>query len=65
MGGSSRLSFEVDKAKNRMQGLKMFKNRLYDIVLLHFLMPVMDGPDLARRGKITGLTFIKCVIIRL
>jgi hypothetical protein len=47
----SRLGFEVDEAENGMQGFKMLKNRLYDIVLLDFLMPVVDGPDLARKFR--------------
>jgi CheY-like chemotaxis protein len=46
--GFSRLGFDVDEAENGMQGLKLLKNRLYDLVLLDFLMPVMDGPDMAR-----------------
>lgn len=46
--GFSRLGFDVDEAENGMQGLKLVKNRLYDLVLLDFLMPVMDGPDMAR-----------------
>ena len=48
MRGFSRLGFDVDEAENGMQGLKLLKNRLYDLVLLDFLMPVMDGPDMTR-----------------
>lgn len=52
MRGFSRLGFEVDEAENGLQGFKMLKNRLYDLVLLDFLMPVVDGPDLARTFRV-------------
>ncbi|KAL9182304.1 hypothetical protein ACHAXT_012956 [Thalassiosira profunda] len=47
--GFSRLDFEVDEAENGLQGFKKLKSGLYEIVVLDFLMPVMDGPEVARK----------------
>mmetsp|Transcript_47018 Transcript_47018/g.98604 ORF Transcript_47018/g.98604 Transcript_47018/m.98604 type:complete len:1018 (-) Transcript_47018:48-3101(-) len=49
--GFSRLGFEVDQAENGLQGFKKLKAEYYDLVLLDFLMPVMDGPDVAREFR--------------
>lgn len=49
--GFSRLGFEVDEAENGLQGFKKLKASLYDIVLLDFLMPVMDGPEVATKFR--------------
>lgn len=49
--GFSRLGFEVDEAENGLQGFKKLKAGLYELVLLDFLMPVMDGPDVARKFR--------------
>jgi CheY-like chemotaxis protein len=37
--------FEVSEADNGMQGLEKLKSSLYDITLVDFLMPIMDGLD--------------------
>ena len=49
--GFSRLGFDVDEAENGLQGFNKLKADLYDICLLDFLMPVMDGPDVARKFR--------------
>lgn len=51
MRALSRLGFEVDEAENGMQGFKMLKNRMYDFVIVDFLMPVMDGPDVVQKFR--------------
>ena len=40
-----KLGFEVSVAENGMQGMEKLKNRLYDLTLVDFLMPIMDGLD--------------------
>lgn len=47
--GFERLGFTVDEAENGLQGFKMMKSRLYDICIIDFLMPILDGPDAVRR----------------
>ena len=42
------LGYPVTIAKNGIQGLEMWKNKNYDIILLDCHMPVMDGFDLAK-----------------
>ncbi|KAL7470210.1 hypothetical protein ACHAXS_011341 [Conticribra weissflogii] len=49
--GFSRLGFEVDEAENGLQGLKKLKSMTYDLVLLDFLMPVMDGVEVAKKFR--------------
>ncbi|KAL7540671.1 hypothetical protein ACHAXR_010289 [Thalassiosira sp. AJA248-18] len=49
--GFSRLGFEVEEAENGLEGFKKLKSGLYELVLLDFLMPVMDGPDVARKFR--------------
>ncbi|KAL7549412.1 hypothetical protein ACHAWF_012680 [Thalassiosira exigua] len=49
--GLSRLGFEVDDAENGLQGFRKLKAKPYEIVLLDFLMPVMDGPEVARKFR--------------
>ena len=49
--GFSRLGFEVEQAENGLQGLRKLKAGLYDLVVLDFLMPVLDGPDVARQFR--------------
>jgi len=41
----TKLGFEVSEAENGMQGLEKLKSALYDITLVDFLMPIMDGLD--------------------
>jgi len=41
----------VDEAENGLQGFKKLKADYYELVLLDFLMPVMDGPDVARKFR--------------
>jgi len=41
----AKLGFEVSEAENGMQGLEKLKSTLYDITLIDFLMPIMDGLD--------------------
>ena len=47
--GFERLGFTVDDAENGLQGFKMMKSRLYDICIIDFLMPILDGPDAVQR----------------
>mmetsp|Transcript_29583 Transcript_29583/g.54170 ORF Transcript_29583/g.54170 Transcript_29583/m.54170 type:complete len:1093 (-) Transcript_29583:158-3436(-) len=49
--GFTRLGFEVDEAENGLQGFKKLKAECYELVMLDFLMPVMDGPDVARKFR--------------
>jgi len=39
------LGFEVSEAENGMEGLEKLKSALFDITLVDFLMPIMDGLD--------------------
>lgn len=49
--GFSRLGFKVTEAENGMEGLKKLKTSEYDLVLLDFLMPVLDGVDVAKKFR--------------
>eukprot|EP00573_Skeletonema_grethae_P011720 CAMPEP_0201699314 /NCGR_PEP_ID=MMETSP0578-20130828/23295_1 /ASSEMBLY_ACC=CAM_ASM_000663 /TAXON_ID=267565 /ORGANISM="Skeletonema grethea, Strain CCMP 1804" /LENGTH=902 /DNA_ID=CAMNT_0048186055 /DNA_START=199 /DNA_END=2903 /DNA_ORIENTATION=- len=49
--GFSRLGFAVDEAENGMEGLKKLRKREYNLVLLDFLMPVLDGVDVAKKFR--------------
>lgn len=49
--GFSRLGFKVEEAENGMEGLKKLKMTEYDLVLLDFLMPVLDGVDVAKKFR--------------
>ena len=49
--GFSRLGFKVDEAENGMEGLKKMKLSEYDLVMLDFLMPVLDGVDVAKKFR--------------
>ncbi len=49
--GFSRLGFAVDEAENGMEGLKKLKATEYNLVLLDFLMPVLDGVDVAKKFR--------------
>jgi len=40
-----KLGFEVSEAENGMQGLEKLKSSLFDLTLVDFLMPIMDGLD--------------------
>ena len=40
-----KLGFEVSEAENGMQGLEKLKSCLFDVTLVDFLMPIMDGLD--------------------
>ncbi len=50
--GFSRLDFKVEQAENGMEGLKKLKASPYDLVLLDFLMPVLDGVDVAKKFRV-------------
>mmetsp|Transcript_1322 Transcript_1322/g.2729 ORF Transcript_1322/g.2729 Transcript_1322/m.2729 type:complete len:845 (+) Transcript_1322:18-2552(+) len=41
----AKLGFEVSEAENGMTGMEKLKSTLYDITLVDFLMPIMDGLD--------------------
>lgn len=41
----TKLGFEVSEAENGMIGLEKLKSTLFDVSLLDFLMPIMDGLD--------------------
>lgn len=45
------IGFESYHAADGMEGLKMMQERKFDIVLLDFLMPVMDGMDCVREYR--------------
>jgi CheY-like chemotaxis protein len=47
--GFSRLGFKVDEAENGLQGFNLMKAHPYDLVLCDFLMPIMDGIDVAKK----------------
>jgi len=49
--GFSRLGFKVVEAENGMEGLKKLKMSEYELVLLDFLMPVLDGVDVAKKFR--------------
>ena len=42
------LGYPVMVAKNGVQGLEMWENKSYDVILLDCLMPVMDGFEMAK-----------------
>lgn len=46
-----RLGYEVSQATNGLEGLKAMQTRVFDVVLLDFLMPVMDGLDCAQQYR--------------
>ncbi|MDR9829318.1 ATP-binding protein, partial [Vibrio sp. FNV 38] len=48
-GQLARLGMECDIAMNGQEGLFLYEQQHYDIVLSDFHMPVMDGLELARR----------------
>lgn len=50
--GFSRLGFDVEEAENGMEGLKKLKVTEYHLVLLDFLMPVLDGVDVAKKFRV-------------
>jgi len=45
------LGYTVSCAEDGMQGLEKLKEYVYDIVLLDFLMPVMDGMDCVKQFR--------------
>ena len=47
--GFERLGFMVDEAENGHRGLNCMKQKQYDLVMCDFLMPIMDGVDVARK----------------
>jgi len=47
----SNLGFEVSKAENGMQGLEKLKSTLFDVTLIDFLMPIMDGLDCMKQYR--------------
>eukprot|EP00804_Cyclotella_cryptica_P027726 CCRYP_020462-RA/>CCRYP_020462-RA protein AED:0.06 eAED:0.06 QI:995/1/1/1/0.75/0.66/9/93/889 len=49
--GLTRLGFHVDEAENGLQGFHRLKAGPYDLVLLDFLMPILDGIDLAKKFR--------------
>lgn len=44
-----KLGFDVVQALNGLEGLKLMKEKSFDVVLCDFLMPVMDGFDCVRQ----------------
>lgn len=47
----NKLGFAVTEAVNGMDGLKHLQDSLFDLVLVDFLMPVMDGPDCVQQYR--------------
>lgn len=47
--GFARLGYKVDEAENGLQGFNCMKAHPYDLVLCDFLMPIMDGIDVAKK----------------
>ena len=43
--------YEVSEADNGMQGLEKLKSSLFDITLVDFLMPIMDGLDCVQQYR--------------
>lgn len=39
----TRYNYNVSVAANGLQGVQMFKNHKYDLILMDIMMPVMDG----------------------
>ena len=39
----SRLNYKVTVAANGLEGVQMFNNQKFDIILMDIMMPVMDG----------------------
>lgn len=46
-----RLGYEVTQAENGLEGLKRLKEKLFDLTLCDFLMPVMDGMDCVKQYR--------------
>ena len=46
-----RLGYEVTQAPDGLQGLKRLKEKLFDLTLCDFLMPVMDGMDCVKQYR--------------
>jgi CheY-like chemotaxis protein len=38
-----RYNYEVEVANNGAEGVELFKNRRFDLILMDLMMPVMDG----------------------
>ena len=46
-----RLGYEVTQAANGLEGLHRLKEKLFDLTLCDFLMPVMDGMDCVKQYR--------------
>eukprot|EP00977_Amphora_coffeiformis_P002213 scaffold425_cov175-Amphora_coffeaeformis.AAC.72 len=46
-----KLGYEVTQAENGLEGLKRLKEKLFDLTLCDFLMPVMDGMDCVKQYR--------------
>jgi CheY-like chemotaxis protein len=46
-----KLGYEVTQAPDGLQGLKRLKEKLFDLTLCDFLMPVMDGMDCVKQYR--------------
>ena len=46
-----KLKYEVDTAVNGQEGLTLLKEKLFDVVYMDFLMPVMDGMDCVKQYR--------------
>lgn len=46
-----KLGYEVTQAPNGLEGLKCLKEKLFDLTLCDFLMPVMDGMDCVKQFR--------------
>jgi len=43
------LGFETDEAENGLQGYNLMTKNCYDLCMVDFLMPIMDGVDLVKK----------------
>jgi CheY-like chemotaxis protein len=50
----------VDQAENGLQGFNLMKAGPYDLVLLDFLMPIMDGIDVAKKLRTWEHILVGC-----
>ena len=46
-----KLGYDVTQASNGLEGLKRLKEKLFDLTLCDFLMPVMDGMDCVKQYR--------------
>lgn len=46
-----RYNYDVDIANNGAEGVELFKNKKFDLVLMDLMMPVMDGYEATREMR--------------